>query len=41
MATKSYGTVSPEQQKAMSGLEFVKGLASGTAPQHVRANIRL
>ena len=35
MGSKSYGTVSPEQQKAMSGLEFVKGLASGdTTPQH-------
>ncbi len=32
MGGKSYGTVSPEQQKAMSGLEFVKGLASGTLP---------
>jgi acyl-coenzyme A thioesterase PaaI-like protein len=32
MATKAYGTVSPEQQKAMSGLEFVKGLASGDLP---------
>ena len=32
MATKTYGTVSPEQQKAMSGLEFVKGLASGMLP---------
>jgi uncharacterized protein (TIGR00369 family) len=32
MATKTYGTVSPEQQKAMSGLEFVKGLASGELP---------
>jgi hypothetical protein len=31
-ATKTYGTVSPEQQKAMSGLEFVKGLASGVLP---------
>jgi uncharacterized protein (TIGR00369 family) len=29
---KTYGTVSPEQQKAMSGLEFVKGLASGLLP---------
>jgi uncharacterized protein (TIGR00369 family) len=27
MGTKTYGTVSPERQKAMSGLEFVKGLA--------------
>ena len=32
MATKSYGTVSPEQQRAMSGLDFVKGLASGVLP---------
>ena len=29
---KTYGTVSPEQQKAMSGLDFVKGLASGLLP---------
>src|ERR1043165_6660290 len=32
MATRIYGTVSPERQKAMSGLEFVKGLASGALP---------
>jgi uncharacterized protein (TIGR00369 family) len=32
MATKTYGTVSPERQKAMSGLDFVKGLASGALP---------
>ncbi len=32
MATRTYGTVSSEQQKAMSGLEFVKGLASGALP---------
>ena len=32
MATKTYGTVSPERQKTMSGLEFVKGLASGALP---------
>lgn len=30
---QDYGTVNPEQQKAMSGLEFVKGLASGILPQ--------
>jgi uncharacterized protein (TIGR00369 family) len=30
--TKSYGTVSAERQKAMSGLEFVQGLADGTLP---------
>lgn len=32
MTGKSYGTVSRERQKAMSGLEFVKGLASGVLP---------
>ena len=32
MVTKMYGTVGSEQQKAMSGLEFVKGLASGVLP---------
>jgi uncharacterized protein (TIGR00369 family) len=32
MSTKTYGTVSPERQKTMSGLEFVKGLASGALP---------
>jgi len=32
MATKTYGTISPERQKAMSGLEFVEGLASGVLP---------
>jgi uncharacterized protein (TIGR00369 family) len=32
MATKSYGTVSPEQLKGMSGLEFVRGLATGALP---------
>src|SRR5271163_140386 len=33
MATnKIYATVSPERQKEMSGLEFVKGLASGALP---------
>lgn len=29
---KTYGTVSADQQKQMSGLEFVKGLADGTLP---------
>jgi uncharacterized protein (TIGR00369 family) len=32
MRGRSYGTINPEQQKAMSGLEFVRGLASGTLP---------
>jgi len=31
-ATKNHGTVSAERQKAMSGLEFVQGLADGTLP---------
>ena len=30
--TRTYGTVSAEQRMAMSGLEFVKGLASGELP---------
>jgi uncharacterized protein (TIGR00369 family) len=29
---KSYGTVDADRQKAMSGLEFVQGLADGTLP---------
>ena len=33
---KKYGTVSADQQKAMSGLEFVQGLVD--ASQHDRAN---
>jgi len=40
MANKTCGTVSPERQKAMSGLDFVKGLASG-ALEHDRADLRL
>jgi uncharacterized protein (TIGR00369 family) len=32
MTSKTYGTVSAEQQNAMTGLEFVKGLVSGTLP---------
>lgn len=37
MGTKSYGTVSPERRKAMSGLEFVTGLASGALPLNTLA----
>jgi uncharacterized protein (TIGR00369 family) len=37
MAAKTYGTVSPEQQKTMSGLEFVKGLVSGALPFNTMA----
>jgi uncharacterized protein (TIGR00369 family) len=29
---KTYGTVSPDQRKTMTGLEFVQGLADGTLP---------
>jgi len=36
---KTYGTVSPEQQKTMSGLEFVKALASGLLPLNTIAQI--
>ncbi len=32
MTIKTYGTVSAERQKQMSGLEFVHGLASGVLP---------
>ena len=32
ISSKVYGHVSPEQQKQMSGLEFVQGLANGTLP---------
>jgi uncharacterized protein (TIGR00369 family) len=32
VASKSYGTVSADRQKAMSGLAFVQGLADGTLP---------
>jgi len=32
MPSKPYGTVSDERRKAMSGLEFVQGLADGTLP---------
>jgi uncharacterized protein (TIGR00369 family) len=37
MANKTYGTVSPVRQKAMSGLEFVKGLVSGALPLNMIA----
>ena len=32
IATKTYGTVSPDKQKEMTGLEFVQGLVDGTLP---------
>ena len=30
--SRTYGTVSADKQKEMTGLEFVKGLANGTLP---------
>jgi uncharacterized protein (TIGR00369 family) len=35
--SKTYGTVSPDRQKEMSGLEFVQGLADGTLPLNTMA----
>jgi len=32
IASKTYGTVSVDRKKAMTGLEFVQGLANGTPP---------
>ena len=32
VTSKTYGTVSADRQKAMSGLEFVQGLVDGTLP---------
>ena len=37
MATKTYGIVSAERKKTMSGLEFVKGLVSGELPVNTMA----
>src|SRR3954454_15169002 len=31
-ASRTYGTVSADKQKEMTGLEFVQGLADGTLP---------
>jgi len=36
-ARKTYGTVSPNQQKQMSGLAFVQGLVTGTLPLNMIA----
>src|SRR5262245_7469739 len=36
-ASKIYGTVAADQQKEMSGLEFVQGLAEGTLPLNMIA----
>lgn len=32
IASKTYGTISAERRKEMTGLEFVRGLADGTLP---------
>jgi len=37
IAGRAYGTVSPDQQKEMSGLEFVQGLADRTLPLNTMA----
>jgi uncharacterized protein (TIGR00369 family) len=37
MPVKTFGTVSAEMQKTMSGLEFVEGLASGALPLNTLA----
>ena len=37
MVTKTYGTVSAEERKQMSGLEFVQGLATGALPLNTMA----
>jgi len=34
---KTYGQVSQDRQKEMSGLEFVRGLADGTLPLNMMA----
>jgi uncharacterized protein (TIGR00369 family) len=37
VARKTYGTVSADRKKQMSGLEFVQGLADGTLPLNTMA----
>lgn len=37
LGSKTYGTVSADRQKQMSGLEFVQGLARGTLPLNLLA----
>jgi acyl-coenzyme A thioesterase PaaI-like protein len=37
IANKTYGTVSADRQKEMSGLEFVQGLVDGTLPLNTMA----
>jgi uncharacterized protein (TIGR00369 family) len=37
MSSRTYGTVSAEQRKEMSGLEFVHGMVAGTLPHNTIA----
>ena len=37
LGSRTYGTVSAEKQKGMSGLEFVQGLVEGTLPLNTMA----
>jgi uncharacterized protein (TIGR00369 family) len=37
IVTKTYGTVSADERKQMSGLEFVRGLADGSLPLNTMA----
>jgi uncharacterized protein (TIGR00369 family) len=37
MVNRTYGTISPERRKAMSGLEFVNGLVDGSLPLNTMA----
>jgi uncharacterized protein (TIGR00369 family) len=37
IANRTYGTVSADRQKAMTGLEFVQGLVDGTLPLNTMA----
>jgi uncharacterized protein (TIGR00369 family) len=37
LASKTYGTVSADRQKEMSGLQFVQGLVDGTLPLNTMA----
>ena len=39
VASRTYGTVSLDQQKEMSGLRFVRGLADGTLPLNTIAQV--
>jgi len=36
--SKTYGTVSPDRLREMSGLEFIRGLVEGTLPLNTMAN---